>query len=192
MWVEASLVWPTGRDEDPEGVILASIRPLETGAEVRPWQAAGISLTLNSEFELQDADTQVGRVRWTFARGGKLGPWLTVERLAMPEMWLTGPLGDWMVRDLPPGHHVVRQESRTINVHDGQQVLSQRRLGAVYRLRGLEDVRLTAAWLCPAEGRVYRVSLGEMRRNREIRLPEDLRIRCCRHVLAVVEKRGSP
>jgi len=178
--VEITMVWPRRRNTELERAILSSVQAHDPDAATRAWQASGLSLELSRRFELRTNRARVGRITWTFTTHAKRGPELIVERLAMPKYWLRQPLREWLVEELPESHQVVRQAVADFNSHRGQILISRGRLGTVAKLRGLQEIRLDAAWQCPREGRVYHVRLTEISRDQEISLPPDLKIHCCR------------
>ena len=177
---EATIIWPRRRDRRLEKQILDSVQPQDPKAEVRLWQAMGLSVTAGRSFDLHRSDSKVGRVCWEFRTAEKRGPLLSVERFAMPDVWLKLPLRDWLSEDLPPGHRIVRQDMAIYNNHRGEKLITAAKIGTVSTLRGLRRVRLDLAWQCPVENRLYRISLSKVTRDEEIPLPEHLDVRCCR------------
>ena len=184
---EVTMVWPGQRDAELENAILAGIEPQDPHADVRRWQALGISMDIGAEFDLRNAGSKVGLVRWVFATESKRDGQLTVERFAMPDTWLKTPLRDWLVKELPADHRLVRQDPVTVGAHRGEQLTSHRRIGTVSALRGLREVRLTRAWVCPVESRLYRLTFQAVSRDEEVPLPESVQVRCCRDVATVAQ-----
>jgi hypothetical protein len=178
--VDAVIVWPERRDRSLERRILASVSAADPKAPVQPWQALGISLDLDSAFDLVRSDTKVGRVRWEFATEEKRPRELTVERLALPDYWLHGPLRDWLVEQMPEGFRKERQEPAGVNGHRGEKLISHARVSILKALRGYRRRRTEIAWRCPKEDRVYHVSIAHLTRELELELPERLKVRCCR------------
>ena len=183
---EIVLVWPSRRNTALENEILESVRPEPPEAPVRTWQAMGISLTLDGQFDLHESIAKVGRVTWQFAVAGGKGPLLTVERIAMPDYWLKDSLRDWLVKELPQGQKPFRQDAAIYNRHPGQQLIAHGKLGITSALRGLKRVRLDLAWKCPVEGRLYRISLSQASCDLEAALPGHFKVQCCRPVPAAV------
>jgi len=183
--VEVTLVWPQQRDVDLENEILASIRTERPDAPVRLWQAAGLSVSLNREYELLESDSKVGKVCWKFGTDAKAEPTLLIERIALPQYWLDRSLGDWLESQLPKGQHVLDRRAVKVNAHSAQQLISTSRLGRLTLWRGLWKVRMDLGWQCPTEQRVYRVAFWTRSRIEQIHLPEPLEIRCCRPVPTV-------
>ena len=180
--VDVAVVWPKSRSVDLENAILASIEAEDPDIRIRLWQAMGISMSVGSEFDLIRSHGKVGRIRWQFATGRKRGPKLTVERIALPEYWLKGTLRQWLATQMPPSHKVLAQEAITINRHHGEKLLSRGKVSALASIRGLAEITLDVAWLCPLEARAYHASISSVSREADISLPRDLTIRCCRAV----------
>ena len=178
--VEVTVLWPARRDVNMEKEILASITPLTGEAPTHLWQAMGLSLTIASDFDLVKSDSSVGRIRWDFARRRKDGPDISVEQIAMYESWLKAPLREWLVWQLPDGYEVVHQAVIDIGPHRAEQLISSGRISRLASVRGIRRRRLDLGWLCPVEGRAYRVSASRPGREQEIALPGRLAVRCCR------------
>ncbi len=189
--VDAVVVWPQKRDKATEAAVLRSIGAEDPGAEVREWQAMGLSLRLGRPFELVRSLVPVGQVRWEFSTARRHGPQLVIERLAMPEHWLGDSLREWLLEELPHGHRPHRQELAKVNGHRAERLISHTRFSPLASLRGIREIRVDLAWLCPKESRLYRVSFADRSRADEIALPGSLEIRCCRDVPAAARGRSA-
>ena len=139
----------------------------------------GLRVTLDREFDLYRSDAKVGRVEWLFRTKAKTSPLLQIERIAMPNVWLTDPLRDWLIEQLPENHCPVRQEMTPCNSHRGEALISKAPAGTLASLRGIRKVRLDVAWQCPTENRLYRISLSKLTRQEEVTLPRGLAVHCC-------------
>ena len=178
--IEATVIWPGRRDRGLENAILSSMEVQDPQAPVRQWQAMGLSLSLGSDFQLVESESNVGQLRLGFRTAGREPTTLSVERLAMPDVWLKQPLRDWLAGDgLPQGYRILRQEMAMYNNHRGERLIASARAGTVSALRGRRKVRLDLAWQCPVENRLYRISLMEVTIARETTLPGSLAVRCC-------------
>ncbi len=177
--VETTIVWPDSRDKELEHAILASIAPENEDSGDRRWEALGIRMSLGVDFDLHRTASRVGLVKWVFATETPSDGELTVERFAMPDTWLKTSLRDWLEQELAPEHRIVRQDPFTVNSHRGEQLTTHRRIGTVSALRRRRQVRLTRTWICPVEGRLYRVTFEKVSRDEEIEPPESLRVLCC-------------
>ncbi len=191
MLVEATVVWPKRRDIGMESAILASV-DVDASGDRRLWRAMGISLELSSKFDLRKSESKVGRVKWEFATDEKSGPQLSVERLAMPDYWLKGaPLRDWLDDDLAAQKEIIDRRLVTVGNHRGCSVTSLSKIGAVASLRGLHRLRLDLAWQCPVESRIYRISASQVSAERQMDMPGEPKVECCRHVGEVKRRRAA-
>ncbi len=181
-FVEAAVVWPDQRDKRLERDLLKGIHPCESDEPRRLWQAMGLSVAMDREYDLQKHSSRVGRIIWEFAPDPRRGPFLTVRRLAMPQHWLKVPLVDWLPSQIPGEYTEDDRRERAFNNHAGAEVVSSHRGGPATRLRRRRRLRLDVAWLCETEDRVYHISYAEESRNRSPELPDVFEIRCCREV----------
>ena len=179
--VEATLFWPGQRDTALEAAVLESVA-VDAAGPVRLWQAMGMSLELGEQFRLRSSDSRVGRVQWQFATIGRDAATLTVERLAMPDCWLKGPLEDWLSEQVPPRHVAVTKTATTFNEHSAHHQVSRGKGSLGATLRHLRPMRLDVAWLCEAENRLYHLALARLSRGQELELPASLAVRCCQPV----------
>ena len=179
MLVEATIVWPDTRQVELERAILASVTLMPPGP-ARLWQAMGISATIPTDYQLRSVSTKVGRIRWEFVAGKKTLPRIAVERIAMPEFWLKGPLRDWLAKELPPRHELKRQELAIWGNHRGEQLICRSSAGTLARLRGRWRMRLDMAWQCELENRVYHLEFEKLSADGDLVLPELLAVHCCR------------
>ncbi|MFW6066181.1 MAG: hypothetical protein ACOC9S_05120 [Planctomycetota bacterium] len=181
-FVEAAVVWPESRDKALEREILAGIAPCEQDGEQRLWQAMGLSVRIDTNYDLRRHSARVGRIIWDFAADAKRGPFLTVRRLALPEHWLKVDLTDWLPSQVPGTYRETMRAARTVNGHRGAEVASFHRGGPAARLRRRKQLRLDVAWMCDFERRVYHLTYTEQSRNERPELPGRLDIRCCKPV----------
>jgi hypothetical protein len=188
--VEATIVWPQGRDRRTECDILASISPQASQAELSLWQAMGLSLTAPAEFVLARSQARVGRVTWEFHGGGKDEATLEVERLAMPDSWLKAPLSRWLEQQVPVDAKTMRQDRVDRSGHRAESVVSSQNAGLLAGLRGVRRLRLDLAWLCPAEERLYHMAFHRVCRDETISFPPGVEVRCCRPVPGIREGRA--
>ncbi len=180
--VETTIIWPEGRNEQVEHEILAGMdtQPAETATN--RFQAMGISMGIPARYELTETTSTVGHIKWHFTEAGRDRPGVTIERIAMPEYWLSGSIGDWQASDITEKTRVIDRRVVNCNGHNGQQIITSEKIGPVSSLRGLRLIKLDRAWLCPAENRVYRLVISARSATEEISLPEGLAVRCCRPV----------
>jgi len=182
--VEVTILWPEDRDPDLEEAILQSVSTQPRGSPVFLWQAGGMSVLAPAGYDLLESSSKVGHTRWDFGSGPKPQTSLQIERLALPEYWLAGSVGDWLEEDLPKGHRLLRREPVTVNGHPGQRLISEAKKGTLNALRGRRKVQLDVGWQCPVEGRVYRLRCWETSDEDEVSPPPEFEVRCCRPVPA--------
>ncbi|MBI5723374.1 MAG: hypothetical protein HZA50_05405 [Planctomycetes bacterium] len=183
--VEAMFVWPGARDVNLENRILASITPADDQDEVMAWQAMGLDVSVPKEYELEDCSLQVGRIRWKFASPHKKAPMIAVERLAMAGSWLKSSPGDWLDAELPiRDKRLFRGQDRAF-AHPADWIVSRGRAGRLAALARLKRINLDLAWICPAEDRLYHITVSRLQRRLEIELPAGLCVQCCRDAPAI-------
>jgi len=186
---EATIVWPGGRSIELENRILASVKAAEPGAQLRLWQAMGLSVTCPARYDLREASLKVGRIQWDFwPRAGNdkaaaAAGQLRVERIAMPDYLLKGrAVREWLAEELPAGSRQLRQRLVGWAGHQVDELVSIGKAPLSARLGGMRLMRLDLAWRCPIEQRIYHVTFTQCRRDEQIVLPEDFAVRCCRPV----------
>ena len=189
--VEAAIVWPARRDPALEAGLLESVRPTDPDAEMRVFQAMGLSVTCPASFDLAVSSSKVGQIQWDFApkarrkrRSGGEGAaashtMLRVERIALAKYWLKDTaLRDWL-GEQAEGR---RLRSRVVpqDRHTAEEIVSVGRAPLVRRLRGEQRLQLDLAWRCETEQRIYHVQFTELRRDEDIALPKLWNVHCCR------------
>jgi hypothetical protein len=178
MLVEATFAWPGQRDAATESRLLSSVRPLDSRAADRPWQAMRMRATLPSSYDLFGFSSTAGLTEWRFGTAPGKPPSLTLRQLTMPRYWLRIPIDQWLRSALPGDSRVLRSGPAARNGHEGAECLSRGRAGW-RRLAGQRTLRLDVAWLCPVEQRVYHATRTVTGRGREVTLPESFRVECC-------------
>ncbi len=178
--VEVTFLWSGGPDAGTEAAVLESIDTESEDVPARRWHALGLRVAAPRGYDLATASTQVGRVRWEFLppRGERDGA-ITVERLAMPDMWLKRPLRDWLAGELPPHARTVRQDAVACAPHGAEQIISTSRITPLLSLLGIRRLRVDRAWRCPIEDRIYHMSYAVRSRGELIELPDGLEVQCC-------------
>ena len=189
--VEAAIIWPARRDPALEAGLLESVRPTDPDAEMRVFQAMGLSVTCPASFDLAVSSSKVGQIQWDFApkarrkrRSAGEGAaashtMLRVERIALAKYWLKDTaLRDWL-GEQAEGR---RLRSRVVpqDRHTAEEIVSVGRAPLVRRLRGEQRLQLDLAWRCETEQRIYHVQFTELRRNEDIALPKLWNVHCCR------------
>ena len=178
--VEATIYWPGRRDVNLEQAVARGIAAADPKAPRCTWQAMGLSLDIDSRYDLVESDTKVGRLCWSFSTGAKRSLELNVERIALAEHWLDEPLREWLVGQIPREFRPLRQDPVDHPPHRGEQIVSQAKMYFHDTLRGIRRLRVDRAWLCPAEGRVYHMTASVPSRDSQLDFPSHLSVRCCR------------
>jgi hypothetical protein len=154
--VELVLLWPGELDASLEASILGSVgaEPAWPGG-LRRWRAFGLDLLAQGGLDLVECSVQPARARLAFrdARGRRSEAF---ERLGMVRQWLRGSVRDWLAAQMPDGVPPARQEASEADGHAVECVVGVRRGGIVRAPARYE----AAAWLCPADGRLYCVSVA--------------------------------
>jgi len=180
--VEIVIVWPKTRHREVETHILESVALSPEGRETSYWRALGLEVSdVPATFRMTDNNAKVGRVSWTFVGPNEKHPeQLVVERLAMPDQWMTKPLEEWMTGELPPGSRVVEEKKHLFNGHGARRLLSETKVGTLSALLGWRRVRCDVAWRCDRDGRLYRLSYSEVvKKDHPVEFPPSLRVVCC-------------
>jgi len=185
--VEIVLIWPESRDARLEKAILRSVRAEPEGpGGFRRWRAFGMDLLVSPGLALRDCSVEPASVRMTFAdeRSGWRGSRKeeTFRRIGMVPEWLaradgkaesdrpdssasarTGPgspVAEWLSRSAP-GEVVARLQSLTeVRGHLVERMRGEWRAGILSALVGRRRRYEAAAWICPADGRLYFVSVA--------------------------------
>jgi hypothetical protein len=156
------------------------------------WEALGLHVQAPGEFELVESSSRVGRVVWTFLRKkpgaprrdtsrlGTPGPVsIMFERLALPKYWLKTNLEEWLKTQQPDGFRIAAAEEVQLSNHPAVKMRA-RHGGLVADLARRTEHRLSWAWLCQQQQRIYHVAV-RYRGSRSPALPEVL-VHCCQDV----------
>ena len=178
---EVVIVWPKHRHRDIERYILESIALSPENAKTASWRALGLEVEVPAEFRMTDNNARVGRVAWTFVGPEtKHPPQLVVERLAMPDQWMTKALDEWLTSELPLGSRVVEEGKLSFNGHGARQLLSETKTDTLRSLLGWRRVRRDVAWRCDRDARLYHVAYSvEAKKGLPVAFPSALRVACC-------------
>ena len=177
--VEVDVIWPDGRVVELEQQLLQSVHLSAPDSPERVWRAMGLHATTGTRFELVEIEAEVGRVTWRFEANKKAGPWLTVQRIALPAAWLTEALMGWLESDQGKRSRLVSSRTTHYAGHEAEQVITVRKTGGIGGLFGQVRSRSDVAWQCEAEGRVYRVSFESATKLDRFGWPGDLAVVCC-------------
>lgn len=162
--VEITIFWPDVRDTETEYRVFDGMDVAESGPW-RSWRAFGIAADVPEALFLQDLRCLPADVTLTFGRHKRRHPRLTVRRMGFVDIWLKGPLEDWLAGQLK-GWRIRSRETRPSSAgHAVCWMTASRHRPAPAGLLGLRLRRRDAAVLCPAEQRVYHVSIVDGRRS---------------------------
>lgn len=178
--VEIVIVWPDKRDRELENRILRGIRPVELQDGMRLWQAMGMCVRLDGEYDIIEYKAEAGRVEWVFGRQKtRGGQRVAIERIAMPKYWLKSTIEIWL-RSQVQGWDLTDEWTAQINGHEARGLRAVAKGLMVDSLLFKRKLRADVAWLCDNEQRVYKVSCSVTRRSRDIAIPGDVFVECCR------------
>lgn len=153
--IEVVLLWPEGIDKKLEAGILGSIRPEpECAGGMRRWRAFGLDLLAASGLALHECEVAPAMARLSFRseRGERQE---TFARLGMVSDWLRGSVRDWLARQTPGDVRATEPSAVEVGRHAVEVLRGTRKPGLARKASPYE----AAAWLCPADGRLYYVSL---------------------------------
>lgn len=177
--VEADVIWPDERNVELEQQLLQSVHLSDPASPERVWGAMGLHVTTGTRFELREIEADVGRITWNFEADKNAGPWLTVQRIALPAAWLTEALRGWLESDQAKRSRLVSSRTTHYAGHEAEQVITVRKKGGLGGLFGQIRSRSDVAWQCESEGRVYRVAFESATKLERFGWPGDLAVVCC-------------
>lgn len=178
--VEAIIFWPHGRNLEGEARILQSVGFAKEEDGGMPWKAMGLDALIPVEFAFDKYDSLAGKVAWEFKKKEKKPTRLTIERLGVPDYWLKSSMQEWLEAQLAHGSGIRSRNLIQWRNHQAVKILSTAAASGIRRIRGMYKVVLCVGWKCETENRVYRVVLDTFARDFNIRLPENLRVNCCK------------
>jgi len=178
--VEVVFLWPDGREQPLEETVLDSVaaEPQHDGRQ--RWRAFGMDILADSGLALTACRVEPASAEMLFADESSG----TAERFArrgMVSEWLKEPVSDWQQRQAPDD-----AEMTVSTQHDRGHEIS--RTAGRIRGRGLRGKlsrtawREAAAWICPADGRLYSVSRTGARPASTDAELFGRRLACCREV----------
>lgn len=155
---ELVFTWPEGREKKLERTVLEHVRVVgERPHGLRRWRAFGMDILASKGMHLKDVNVAPALAVMTFSgdKGGAREE--RFERRGMTSEWLRGPVGDWLASRSPEEFVVESRETRDVPGHTVETVRGDMHVKGLGRLIGRRRRREAAAWVCPADGRLYYV-----------------------------------
>ena len=176
--LELVFFWPGKPEPALWHEILGSVLPAAPGDRQR-WRAFGLDLRATGGLRLDTCRVLPGLAQFTFADARQAERIENFERLGLVELWLRGSVRDWLAGKQPAGLSGVATRTETVGQHQIEQV-SGRLPALKFPRLGRNGCRYSAAaWICPADGRLYSVSaIGPGRDGEPARLAGE-RLACC-------------
>ncbi len=148
--IEMVFLWPDRKDPRLEQSILDSVEPEPEQAGARRWRAFGMDLLADASLALEHCRVEPAHAELLFADGKRRRTERFARRGMVPD-WLNEPIDAWLRRWVNRDLQDISADCLDSEAH------------RVHRLRGqqsggLLDRQLTcsaAAWICPADGRLY-------------------------------------
>lgn len=152
--VELVFLWPEARSVELEGAVLASVEAEPPGKDgLQRWRAFGLDVLTPQLLWLTECRNEPANAALTFADPRSQ----TIERFArlgMVEEWLDCSLDEWLRGQVPREATIASVKTTTENGHERVTLSGSRRPGFLRRAAPYA----TAAWRCPADGRLYALS----------------------------------
>ncbi|HPD15884.1 MAG TPA: hypothetical protein PLE19_13095 [Planctomycetota bacterium] len=179
--IEVALLWPDGLDPSLEARVLDSVgsEPPWPGGR-RRWRALGIDAFASPSLDLVECIAQPALARLEFA-DAKEARHVTFERLGMVPQWLRGSVRDWLMWQMPADVQAPVVQASCLCAPQMQRLRHQVETIGGLRRGGLfrrPAHYAAAAWLCPADGRLYRVAVTGPEAGESGQFISD-RLSCC-------------
>ena len=156
--VEVVFIWPDDPDEALAHQILDSVREEPARGELRRWRAFGMDMCVSKGLDAKSctikpacAEVEFGPVKPSARRE-------TFRRLGLVEHWLGGSVADWLDTQKPATAKGWRIADERRADHGVCSASASVRSTGVRRLVGRTDSFEAAAWICPADKRLYSVT----------------------------------
>ena len=154
--IEAAFFRPEGAEAAPREEILASFAPEPVWRDhLRRWKAFGMDLLACDGLSLVACDVRPAAAVMAFGRDPGDEPDERFERLGMVRSWLRVSTADWLAAQAPDD---VAAEPPFTYAKAGHEIAAARGVFAGRTLRPKKMRYEAAAWICPADGRLYHVS----------------------------------
>ena len=157
--VEIVFLWPESRDSELEERVLASVGVEPAGPDgLRRWKAFGLDLWATDGLPLLGCRVEPAHASLTFA-GGAPERREQFGRFGMVSEWLHGTTREWLRRQSLGSVELEAESSQSVSGHAIETLRGLRRPRGLGRFVGRGVACEAAAWVCPADGRLYHVSL---------------------------------
>ncbi len=158
---ELVFTWPEGRDKKLERTVLEHVRAVgERPGGLRRWKAFGMDILASKGMSLKDVNVAPALAVMTFS--GEKGDRREerFERRGMTSEWLRTPVGEWLATRFPEGLAIESRETRDAPGHTIEAVRGTVHVKGLGRIVGRRRRHEAAAWVCPADGRLFYVETG--------------------------------
>jgi hypothetical protein len=158
---ELVFTWPEGRDKKLERTVLEHVRAVsERPGGLRRWKAFGMDILASKGMCLKNVNVAPALAVMTFS-GEKRGEREErFERRGMASEWLRAPVGEWLATRLPEELAIESRETRDAPGHTIEAVRGTVHVKGLGRIVGRRRRHEAAAWICPADGRLFYVEAG--------------------------------
>jgi hypothetical protein len=173
-------LWPDGRDAQRERQVLRSVDdvPPRKG-NTRRWRTFGLDLHADGALTLKRCAVEPGNASLTFGDAGAGPGEEQFRRMGFVKYWLNGSVRDWLCMQRPPRVKIHAQDTSEVAGHRVERIEGTRPASGLKRLLGKRQRFEAAAWVCPADGRLYSVSrLRNGGQNGRLKLVGE-KLSCC-------------
>jgi hypothetical protein len=178
---EVVFLWEREREPELEAAVLGSVREEPARADgLQRWRAFGLDLLAAGGLPLAACRVEPASARFTFAGERRGDREESFQRLGLVRHWLKGSVQDWLRLQFDPASGAVSEPPVDVAGHAVLRARAERSApGLAARLRGRRLTRHAAAWICPADGRLY-AALCDVEGRAALPPPlAGTRLRCC-------------
>ena len=185
--VEIVFIGDSPGDEKMIGRVLSSVHEQPATGGTARWRAFGMDVRCSDSVDLKACRVEPARAKMEFGPKKRPGPTETFQRLGLAPHWLKVPVRDWL-RSQAPGNLVDRAELQLhLRGHEIAGLEGRLNQGRLLSFMGHSAPYRSAAWICPADGRLYCVSHAGHKGDDTVPLAGN-RLACCEAV--ATEARG--
>ncbi len=157
--VELVFLWPRKKDSGLMRRVADSVGEEPAHDGLRRWRAFGMDLLAAKPLTFSACRVEPGNVELEFS-DPKRRSLERFGRRGMVREWLKSPLDRWLRRWIDQELRDVRTSFSDIHGHSVHSLTGEKTLPGLRRRRARCDA---AAWICPADGRLYSVSCSRPR-----------------------------